>query len=454
MEPSRSPVEHSAHLQHKRLRTFLLGLAILTGAFGLLWLLLALRVPHWPFAIIGIASWIAGVVALYGVRLARRNRSKDAANWVGYGILFTTAFVSPFAPFGTGTIILVPILGVTVVLPYLYGRELLVFLCVAFADIMWIVASATWRQTLPPLAGSLSQRLDLVGTTAPAFVLLFLLWQHADQLRSTLNAEMRARRRAEQAHRNAEEAIRVRDEFLSIASHELRTPLMSLRLAVQAILGEKVTSADEIARALTLVDRQVEKLRQLVDEMLEAGCLQLGRLDLHLETIDLAEVVSRVVDRFRLELGRARTQVELNVEPVEGRWDSEKLDQVATNLLSNAIKFGRGRTIQLSVEARADDAVLTVTDQGIGIAPESLPQLFQKFERAVSARSYGGMGLGLFITRQSVEALGGEVWAESAGLGEGASFVVRLPTTGPPDRSQATEDEAPAQAKTTAAGSR
>jgi signal transduction histidine kinase len=116
---------------------------------------------------------------------------------------------------------------------------------------------------------------------------------------------------------------------------------------------------------------------------------------------------------------------------VLGRWDRNKLDQVVTNLFSNAIKFGAGKPIEVTVEERAGTARLVMVDHGIGIAPETLPSVFQKFERAVSARRYGGLGLGLFITRTIIEALGGVIRAESPGPDRGSTFIIELPCAGP-----------------------
>ncbi len=152
-----------------------------------------------------------------------------------------------------------------------------------------------------------------------------------------------------------------------------------------------------------------------------------GRLALELDDVDLAVVVRDVVERFAGEASRTGTRVALHTTPVIGRWDRTALDQVITNIVSNALKFGAGKPIDLTVEAVDGTASLVVTDRGIGIPSDRLPHIFERFERAVSARQYGGLGLGLYIARAIIEAFGGSIEARSPGPHEGATFTVTLP---------------------------
>jgi signal transduction histidine kinase len=226
-------------------------------------------------------------------------------------------------------------------------------------------------------------------------------------------------------YREAQDSIRARDEFLSIASHELRTPLTSLRLVV----GH---GRDNPAKAFQMVDRQISRLSRLVEGMLDVGQIAMGPLALHLGEVDLVAVVRQAVRLLEADLARARCPLELLAPaPVMGRWDPDRLEQVVTNLLSNAIKFGAGKPIQMVVEERAGSATLRVRDQGIGIPPERLQHVFERFERAVSVREYGGLGLGLYLARELVRAHGGTLSAQSE-LGGGSTFTVELPCRGTP----------------------
>ncbi|WP_235685560.1 MULTISPECIES: GAF domain-containing sensor histidine kinase [Corallococcus] len=235
--------------------------------------------------------------------------------------------------------------------------------------------------------------------------------------------------------REAREAVRQRDEFLGIASHELKTPLTPLSLKVQLLQKQVVVLAREgrevpterVAEALDVVQRQVRRLSGLVDSLLDVSRITAGRLRLELEELDLASVAAEILYRFSAAAAQSGTELGLEAPvPVVGRWDRLRLEQVVTNLVSNALKYGAGQPVVVGVEARGTLARLTVKDHGIGIAPDDLTRIFERFERAVSDRHYGGLGLGLYITRQIVEAFGGTVRAASA-PGEGSTFTLELP---------------------------
>jgi signal transduction histidine kinase len=230
-----------------------------------------------------------------------------------------------------------------------------------------------------------------------------------------------------------QDAVRAREDFLSIASHELKTPLTSLQLQVQML--QRAAQRDTLARLpaervvtmLGTAERQTKHLVKLINTLLDISRISGGHLDLHREEIDLAEVVREVVAQLGPELAVAGCRLTVSAPaPVPGLWDRARLEQVVTNLLSNAVKSGRGQPIEVAVMGADDRARLVVRDQGIGIAPEHLSRIFERFERAVSAHNYGGLGLGLYIVRQIVEAHGGAIHVTST-PGEGSTFVVDLP---------------------------
>jgi PAS domain S-box-containing protein len=235
-------------------------------------------------------------------------------------------------------------------------------------------------------------------------------------------------------YREAREAVRHRDEFLTVAAHELRTPTTSLKLSAQSLLrgarrGEAGSLPPQFLSRLESIDRNASRLNALVNELLDVTRLHSGRLRLEREAVDLAELTREVVSRFEYAAAQAGCALEvLGSGPAQGLWDRVRLEQVVTNLLSNALKYGAGKPVHVRVEADEAHARLVVADEGIGISPESLPRLFHRFERAVSERHYGGLGLGLYITRQIVEALGGTVSVQST-PGAGSTFTVELPRT-------------------------
>ncbi|AUX45097.1 protein kinase [Sorangium cellulosum] len=233
-------------------------------------------------------------------------------------------------------------------------------------------------------------------------------------------------------YREAQRAVALREEFLSVASHELRTPLTPLKLKLGLL--QKKLAAERASPALDgLVASslgQVERLERLVESLLDVAHVGRGGLVLGFEEVDLAELTRGVAREFDQALSRAGCRLDLDApRPVLGRFDRLRVEQVLRSLLGNAVKFGRGRPIEVGVEGRGDAARVTVRDHGLGIAPGDLERIFERFERAVSSRSYGGLGLGLYIAHEIVRAHGGTIQVESA-EGEGACFTVELPRGG------------------------
>jgi PAS domain S-box-containing protein len=233
-------------------------------------------------------------------------------------------------------------------------------------------------------------------------------------------------------YREARQSVLLRDEFLSIASHELKTPLTPLQLRLQALRretqkGSPTVPTPTVATQLEVIQRQVTKLSALINGLLDVSRISSGRLTLDREPLDLAELAREVVSRFSLTANQAGCPVTVHArDDMRGSWDRLRVDQVLTNLLTNALKYGAGKPVQLSLSGDEAHVSIVVQDSGIGIAPEDLTRIFERFGRAVSERHYGGLGLGLYITRQIVESHGGEVRVHST-PGQGSRFEVVLP---------------------------
>jgi PAS domain S-box-containing protein len=232
---------------------------------------------------------------------------------------------------------------------------------------------------------------------------------------------------------DAQRAIRLRDEFLSVASHELRTPLTSLQLQVSAMLRlmnsgrvEQLAPAT-LATRIKTIDRHVDRMGRLVNNLLDVSRATVGQLELELAEVNVASVIRQVVDRFEGELSAAGCEVTLSLdEGLTGYGDRARLDQILSNLLSNAIKYGKGKPIEVSSASADGSATVSVRDHGMGILEQDQQRIFDRFARAVSSENYGGLGLGLWIVRVLIEAMGGGVRVESK-PGEGATFVISLP---------------------------
>jgi signal transduction histidine kinase len=249
--------------------------------------------------------------------------------------------------------------------------------------------------------------------------------------------------------RNLQRAVRVRDDFLSMASHELRTPLTSLKVHIQGALraatrrNEDPVPVSQYVAKLETLEHNVTRLAQLVDSLLDISRINAGRLDFELAEVDLAAVVREVATRFSEEAARAGCPLVVRTDQrVVGQWDRGRLDQVVTNLLTNALKYAPGAPVEISVRQEESHATLEVCDQGIGIREEDRHRIFERFERAVPHENYSGFGLGLWIVNEIVTGLGGSVTVESA-PGKGAIFRVQLPWAREP---QATEWRKAAQA--------
>jgi signal transduction histidine kinase len=228
-------------------------------------------------------------------------------------------------------------------------------------------------------------------------------------------------------YEQATAAVKMRDEFMLIAGHELRTPLAAMMLhhQVLAALPLDTPIAKVHERGAKLI-KQGERLSRLVDELLDVSRISAGRLTLDRRNLDLEDLVRDVCGRMTESAERAGSSLNLDLQSVSGSWDRERIDQVITNLLTNAIKYGKGSPIEVRLSRQGEQAVLAVSDRGIGISVEDQARVFQRFERAVSPRKFGGLGLGLWIVKQLVTAHGGTIAVESE-LGVGSTFTVTLP---------------------------
>lgn len=229
-------------------------------------------------------------------------------------------------------------------------------------------------------------------------------------------------------YEGAREALASRDEFLAIAAHEIRGPLTSIHLAAQSLRRGMLSSA-MVQTALDVIQREDRRLARFVEELLDVGRIRTGRLHFELAEVDLGTVVRDVVSRFSPELSQAGSTVTVTTDGnLVGRWDRFRLEQVVTNLLANAVKYGNGKPVDVSAARSGERVSIRVVDRGIGIEPSMLSRIFDPYQRAVAARHYGGLGLGLHISKTIVEGLGGTIAVESR-PGEGSGFTVDLPVS-------------------------
>jgi signal transduction histidine kinase len=227
--------------------------------------------------------------------------------------------------------------------------------------------------------------------------------------------------------------IRVRDDFMSMASHELKTPLTSIELNITSLLRAFKTGRiarlppEEMERRLIATWRDSKRLATLINDLLDVSRISAGRLKLEPTELDLRDLVTEIAARFEEQAAAASCAMTVEApRPTPGFWDRNRVDQIVTNLISNALKYGRGKPVAVVVDSTPETARVSVSDQGIGIAPEDQIRVFRRFERAVAVGHLEGVGLGLWIVKQLVGAHGGTISVTSA-LGQGSTFRVELP---------------------------
>ncbi len=230
------------------------------------------------------------------------------------------------------------------------------------------------------------------------------------------------------------EALKFRDDFLSVASHELKTPLTSLKLQIQTsqrkMMKIETVEKSVVEQLLSKNNHQVDRLVRLVDDMLDLSRIQSGRLSFAFRKEKLNDIINESYQVFRdqFELNGIELKLEMTENPITGMFDRERLEQVLTNLLTNALKYGKRMPVAIKVIRDEQNVTVSVVDQGTGISPENFDKVFRKFERVVTPSEMSGLGIGLYIAREIVNAHGGKIWVDSS-VGQGSTFSFTLPLT-------------------------
>ena len=235
-------------------------------------------------------------------------------------------------------------------------------------------------------------------------------------------------------------ALQSRDQFLAVASHELKTPITSLTLQAQVFM-RMIEKNDEIPKEKALIiaeqiNRQVFRLDRLIDDMLDNSRINSGKFQIYPEEMNLCELSEEVIEKIKKQFSNKKDGIPMisysntsgDRSKATGVWDKIKIEQVITNLLTNAIKYGNKSPIEVRVTPAEDKITLSVTDQGIGISPENINKIFNRFHQVgnMSTSTSNGLGLGLFISKQIVKSHQGKIWVDSV-FGKGSTFYVELP---------------------------
>ena len=228
-------------------------------------------------------------------------------------------------------------------------------------------------------------------------------------------------------------AIRMRDDFMSVVAHELCTPLNTLFLdsqvrKIQLDRGHSaIFDAAYLQKMVARDQRQIQNMMNLINDMQDVSRIRSNRLSIRPHAAELSALLARVVDNLSQQAAAAGSTITLHAEqPITGHWDEFRIEQVIVNLLTNTLRYGNGKPVDVSLTATPGGASIAVRDQGSGISAQDQQRIFEQFERVAENGHAGGLGLGLFITRQLVEAHGGSISVQSQ-LGEGSVFTVTLP---------------------------
>jgi len=271
---------------------------------------------------------------------------------------------------------------------------------------------------------------DVLRARVKAFVDLFQQRERlrVEQLTRLLESERAARREAELANS-------AKDEFLATVSHELRTPLNAI--LGWSIIARDMTREAPVQRALSTIERNARAQMRIIEDVLDIGHIMSGKLCLEMGDVDVLEPIRGAIDAVKPGAEAKEVALEIDLAPDLGRiWaDDERVQQIVWNLLSNAIKFTpKGGHVFLRARRDEHNVILSVADDGQGIEPDFLQHVFEPFRQAdgSTTRRHGGLGLGLAIVKQLVHAHGGNVAAESLGVGRGSTFTVQLPVRSAP----------------------
>ena len=256
---------------------------------------------------------------------------------------------------------------------------------------------------------------------------------HEEERLMNIKKEIESKKSLVELNEKLQQALKTRSDFMAIASHELKTPLTSLILIVQSMKKNILHGLDEITskkieRAIDQTETQLFRMSRLIDDMLDISRIESGKLILKKENFIISELIYEIAERLMEQIQRS-TGSALKITKLDEAmvsWDRFRIEQVITNFITNAIRYGRGSTIELCVEDKKDQVLISVKDLGSGISEKDRDRIFNLFERGVGPEEVSGLGLGLYISKQIIDAHRGKVWVESK-VGEGSTFFALIP---------------------------
>lgn len=419
----------------RRIRTTLWTMVAVAGALSLIETTVALRSP-------APGLWfLAAVTALFtaslsrALRLNRQGMTERAVLVSCVAILgIQVAYIAVY-PAAYAAVAIASMVTVALALSFVQGRKLYAvvgatWLVAVVAIVFGVLAPPT---TLLPPAAHIP--ILLGAGIAAVTVGMILLLQFAREMTDALARAQEGNEELQKAHGLLREQERAKSSFINTAAHELNTPLTPVLLQLRMLReGPHAVADGPQERMLAVLERNIQRMKNLIHDMLDIARLQNGRLALVWTEVDLATVLKAAVDDFSLTAEGKHVRLALNVPtPLVAHTDGRRVAQILSNLVGNAVRMTPpdGR-VDVAASTRDGDVILQVSDTGVGLSPTQLGQLFQPFTRVHDdAVSGTGTGLGLFICHGLARELGGTLWAESDGPGRGARFFLRLPMAPP-----------------------
>lgn len=420
----------------RRIGATLVTIIVVAGSLAVAEGVLAARLASQGLWILAGATGLFALALLPPVLLTRRGRNDLAVFFACIAIFGIQSAYLVVYPQAYPALAIASVVIVALALSFVHGRRLFGLILAAWAVAVAAVIVGVLADGAFPIPAAAGAVVLLGSGIAAVTVGMMLLWQFARDMNEALREERVANERLQEAHARLHEQERLKSRFINTAAHELNTPMTPVLLQLHMLRsGQHAVHDPHQERMVQVLERNLERMRGLVHEMLDVARLQAGRLSLRPEVFDLSDALKAAMDDFAM-VAKAR-QVDLTVHvpgPLPVHADRRRAEQVVSNLVSNAVRLTpAGGFVRVAASAEPDGTLVQVHDTGPGFTAAQHRALFQPFSRVHDENVAGsGSGLGLFICQGLAQEMGGRVWAESAGAGKGATFSFLLPPVPPP----------------------
>lgn len=412
---------------------------VVAGALGLAELYLSARSANRGLLILGIATTAFALALVPAWWTSRRGDNDRAVFFACIAIFAIQATYLVVYPQAYAALAIASVVVVALALSFVHGRKLFGLMVAAWSVAVAAVVIGVLGESRYAIPEGAANVVLLGSGLAAVTVGMVLLWQFARDMTEALDESKTANRELSRAHKQLHEQEQAKTRFINVAAHELNTPLTPVMLQLHLLRAGKHAMQDpKQERMVQLLERNLERMKGLVHEMLDVARLQAGRLALRVEVFDLNDALRAAVDDFTAVAKSRQVDLTLQVPgPLPVTTDRRRVEQVLSNLVSNAVRLTPARgSVTVTASADPEGTVVHVRDTGVGLTREQIDHLFQPFSRVHDEATAGtGSGLGLYICQGLMHEMGGRIWVTSAGPGKGSEFSLLLPPR-PPQQSE------------------